>query len=407
MQVRRPPPENNIQNYYLDKSLFITNQSSYAGEKMKDGLDYQGIQWNTEMKNITRDLFRKLRVSGYKPLREFKGNDLVKYPLKKIKEKEPYYTFEKFYKAPKLSSQKGQSKYSLVAPTKSDLLYPYTDGFVHHSLREFKENKIFIEPELNPTSIDFYNNLVALTTAKGKLVLYNLKDEYLVYNNTVMNGGSSNNNVSMFKQNSSLKLACCGNDRSVQIYDIDMNIELTYKEITGCAVNAARPSPDGNLLMLLKAQTAVEILDLRMGKTVIKLFGHEDYGTSGDWHSNGITVATGNQDCTCRIWDLRKPKKQIDILQTRLGSVSTVKYSKTGSYLAISENIDYVNIYNADNDYQDMQVIDFFGENAGLCFDGDDGDNLYFAILLKGHNGIFEYKEKESKIMHSLSNFMF
>jgi len=409
MQGRKASLESNIQNYYIDKSLFITSNSSYAGEKMKDGLDYQGIQWNVEMKSMSRDLFRKLRATGYKPLRQFKGNEVTQHPLKKTKDNEPYYTFERFYKAPKLPAQPSQSKYTLISPNKTDLLYPYTDGFVHHSLLEFKENKIFIEPELNPTSIDSHGNLVALATSKGKLILYNMKDQYAVYNSSPLNNIYANNAVSLFQQEGSsvVKLACGGNEHSFQVYNVDINVQLIYKETMGCTLNAVRPSPDGNLLMLLKAQTAVEIFDLRAGKTIIKLKGHQDYGTSGDWHPNGMTVATGNQDCTCRIWDLRRPSQQIDILQARLGSVSNVKYSKTGSHLVMSENIDYVNIYNADNDYKEVQVVDFFGENAGLCFDGEDGNNLYFAVLLKGHNGIFEYKLRESNIMQSLSNFMF
>jgi WD40 repeat protein len=44
---------------------------------------------------------------------------------------------------------------------------------------------------------------------------------------------------------------------------------------------------------------------MRSDEVVASLYGHEDFGFSLAWHPNGMMMATGNQDMTCKIWDLR------------------------------------------------------------------------------------------------------
>ncbi len=70
-------------------------------------------------------------------------------------------------------------------------------------------------------------------------------------------------------------------------------------------INVASISPNGHLLGVYGDCLQAEILDLRIGQVVASLHGHTDFGFSLCWHPNGHLLATGNQDLTCKIWDVR------------------------------------------------------------------------------------------------------
>jgi len=404
--------EQSVQKYYIDKACFHAYDSTYSGENMPTGLDYQGIEWKTEMSHTSRHALRENRNHKYVPFRQFAQEPLSCYPLKKVKEHEPYYMFEKFYKVPNLWCGHFQLKRNLMTPTKTDLIYPSSMGFSHYSLLDFKEKKVSIKDEFHPVGMDYYKDLVALSALDGNLAIYNLQKDKIISNNKIIKDGSINNCVSFFKQKETNhhhpRVCCGGNDNSIQIFDIGPSeTRLVTKCTMESPVNDLKASPDGNLLLILEDQKECAIKDLRSGEKIIELCGHEDYGFTGDWHPNGFFVATGNQDSTCRIWDLRKPEKSVEILQAHIGTVCSLIYSKDGSNLIIAENVDYVNIYDTANNYESMQVIDFFGEVIGINFDGEDGDNLFFGVMLDGRNGIFEYNKKTSQPLYTLSNFMF
>lgn len=401
--------ENHAQNYYIDKSSFHTYNSDYGGQNMPTGLDYQGIEWKTEMSHTTRQALRENRNLKYVPFRQFTQEEVSTYPLKKRKGCEAYYMFEKFYKIPNLWCGHFQLKRNLLTPTKTDLIYPSSMGFAHYSMLDFKEKKFSIKDEFHPVGMNYYKGLVALASLDGHLAIYSLPKEKILFQNKIIKNDSINNCVTFFKPPEAHHLKCCcgGNDNSIQIFDVSHEVKLVTKYLMESPVNDLKVSPDGNLLLILEDQKECAIKDFRSGETIMMLCGHEDYGFSGDWHPCGYFVATGNQDSTCRIWDLRKPHEAINILQAHIGTVCSINYSNSGSHLVMAENVDFVNIYDVSNNYESMQVIDFFGEVTGISFDNEDGDTLFFGVMLEGRNGVFEYNLKKSKPLNILSNFMF
>jgi len=410
MLLANDSSEQNIQKYFLEKNSFHAHDSGYSGENMPTGLDYQGIEWKIEMSHTSRQALRENRNRKYVPFRQFAHEEISSYPLKKVEEHEPYYMFEKFYKIPNLWCGHFQLKRNLMAPTKTDLIYPSSVGFMHHSLLEFKEKKFNIKDDFHPVGIDYYKGLVALSALDGNLAIYNLQKDKVVSNTKIIKDGSINNCVNFFKQKETNhpRICCGGNDNSIQIFDIGpAETKLIKKYMMETPVNDLKVSADGNLLLILEDQKECIIKDIRSGETMAVLRGHEDFGFSGDWHPSGFTVATGNQDSTCRIWDLRKSEEAVNILQAHIGTVCSLSYSRSGSYLVVAENVDFVNIYDTTNNYESMQVIDFFGEVTGMSFDGEDGDSLFFGVMLDGRNGVFEYNKKMSKSLFTLSQFMF
>ncbi|KAI7734815.1 hypothetical protein M8C21_017788, partial [Ambrosia artemisiifolia] len=84
--------------------------------------------------------------------------------------------------------------------------------------------------------------------------------------------------------------------------------------------------------------------------TVATLQGHLDFSFASAWHPSGQTFVTGNQDKTCRVWDVRKLSE---------------------SFMAMAEPADFVHVFDVKSGYETEQEIDFFGEISGTTFSPD------------------------------------
>jgi len=98
---------------------------------------------------------------------------------------------------------------------------------------------------------------------------------------------------------------------------------------------------------------------MRSGVKIGDLIGHQDFTFGTDFHPDGFTVATANQDLTARIWDIRMFKETNKLVASNQ-NVSSVKFIQDGNYLAAGEYMSYLNVYKTIN-YKLSNEIDFFG----------------------------------------------
>jgi len=193
------------------------------------------------------------------------------------------------------------------------------------------------------------------------------------------------------------------NDSFIRFYDMTKLAEPIQILESKAAVNCVRMSVDRKMLLTVGDHKDVEFWDLRSNQRVLILSGHKDHAFTADWSPNNENqCATGSQDCTCRIWDIRKDQKQeLTILPAKVGSVYSLRYSRNGEYLAFGEMMDYVQIYHVPTNYECFQEIDCFGQIVGVDFDPSE-DTLFFGVRINSNEGIFEYrangKERELKI---------
>ncbi|KAE8706580.1 Actin-related protein 8 [Hibiscus syriacus] len=90
-------------------------------------------------------------------------------------------------------------------------------------------------------------------------------------------------------------------------------------------------SPDGKLLIIVGDNPDVMLVDSDTGKTVMPLDGHLDHSFASAWHLDGVSFATGNQDKTCLIWDVRNLFESVAVLKGNLGAMQSVRYTSDGS----------------------------------------------------------------------------
>ena len=89
--------------------------------------------------------------------------------------------------------------------------------------------------------------------------------------------------------------------------------------------------------------------------------GHSDFSFATAWHPNGNVVVTGNQDCTLRVWDVRKLGRSLQVLRGNVGAIRSIRFSGDGSYMVFAEPVDFVHVVDTKL-YTEKQEIDFFGE---------------------------------------------
>lgn len=123
------------------------------------------------------------------------------------------------------------------------------------------------------------------------------------------------------------------------------------------------------------------------------LQGHLDYSFASAWHPDGRVLATGNQDTTCRLWDIRNLSQSMAVLKGRMGAIRGLKFSLDGRFMAMAEPADFVHIYETVADYSSAQEIDLFGEIAGISF-SPDAESLFVGIADRTYGSLLEFSRR-------------
>ncbi|KAG6470982.1 hypothetical protein ZIOFF_072071 [Zingiber officinale] len=154
-------------------------------------------------------------------------------------------------------------------------------------------------------------------------------------------------------------------------------------------------SPDGKVLVIVGDDPNSMLVDAHTGKTVHTLQGHLDFSFASSWNPDGQTFATGNQDKTCRIWDIRNLSKSVAVLRGNLGAIRSVRFSSDGQFLAMAEPADFVHIYNVGSGYNERQELDFFGEISGMSF-SPDTEALFVGVWDRTYGSLLQYGRRRN-----------
>lgn len=182
------------------------------------------------------------------------------------------------------------------------------------------------------------------------------------------------------------------NDAHVRLFDAGgMRLAAAYR--FPWAVNCTAVSPCGTLAAVVGDHPSAALLDLRSGANVATLAGHLDFSFAAAWHPGGTLLATGSQDTTARVWDVRSPRHALHVLKGRMSAVRSLRFSPDGSCLVIAEAADFVHLIACGGSqpaFAREQVIDLFGEVAGVSF-SPDGDSLFVGVADMTYGSLLEF----------------
>ncbi|KAJ8480638.1 hypothetical protein OPV22_024365 [Ensete ventricosum] len=167
-----------------------------------------------------------------------------------------------------------------------------------------------------------------------------------------------------------LHFMASNNDSGIRDFDME-KFQLCKHFHFHWPVNHTSLSPDGKLLVVVGDNPEGALIDACTGKTVQILRGHLDFSFASAWNPDGYTIATGNQDKTCRVWDVRNPSKSLAVLRGNLGAIRSIRFTSDGQFMAMAEPADFVHIFDVRSGYNERQELDFFGEISGISFSPD------------------------------------
>jgi len=159
-----------------------------------------------------------------------------------------------------------------------------------------------------------------------------------------------------------------------------------------------------NILGAVGDFESVILFDIRDKKLIHTLNGHTDYGFVIKFNLNKpYLISTGNQDITCRLWDLRKigndnQKINDSLFKTCYGiidSIGNLHFINNTNLICFFENYDYVHFYDFENNK--MQSCYYFGRPVGSVVQKYTND-IYIGVQINDFNGLLSY----SPIKHNL-----
>jgi WD40 repeat protein len=85
--------------------------------------------------------------------------------------------------------------------------------------------------------------------------------------------------------------------------------------------------------------------------TYRKCAGHLDFSFAAAWHPDGVRFATGNQDTTTRVWDIRHLGQSLAVLKGKMGAVRSLRFSRDGDFLLAAEPADFTHVYDVKSNF--------------------------------------------------------
>ncbi|KAI9225054.1 quinon protein alcohol dehydrogenase-like superfamily [Blastocladiella britannica] len=364
------------------------------------GVDPQGIDWPSVP--VSRAEYRQTRDASYRSYRNTE-DDLMHISVKaKILRPSPgCYHFEYTKLSTKVSYCHFQLRNLVWAPTLSHVIYTH-DTVV----RAWDANT-----RTSRTLVDCFSD--ARATPRGPVRLSTLcadaevlvaggyAGEYVIRPlrrgappvSGVMTdaaNGITNQIELAYDRAGVLGAIVSSNDAKVRRMAVETRVTVMQLDLDW-AVNCATQSPNQQMLCVVGDSADTLLYDARNGTQIASCNGHADFSFAAAWSPNGQHFATGNQDKSCRIYDIRNLSKTLHVLKSRIGAVRSLRYSAYDGTLAIAEDADYVSLVDAR--VGAVQALDFFGEISGIAF-SPDGAALYVGNADAAYGSLVEYRRR-------------
>ncbi|KAI4993847.1 hypothetical protein ZWY2020_008160 [Hordeum vulgare] len=385
-----------------------TEVNDTSAREYRQGKDMQGIPW--ERLNYSRDQYRQTRLKQYKNYQSLaRPRDAQGKELQRSERRDAFYDFHLNTRHVKPTIVHFQLRNLVWATSKHDVYVMQNYSVMHWSslLRRGKE-VLSVAGQVTPnqggrplsrvqiSTMMVKDNLLAAGGFHGELICKYVDQPGAAFcTNLTGNKKSITNAVEIYESpNGSTRVMAANNDCVVRTFDTEKYSLLTQFPFAW-SVNNMSVSPDGKLLAVLGDSSYCLIADSASGKEIASLRGHADYSFASAWHPDGRVLATGNQDRTCRLWDVRNPSEAFAVLEGRIGAVRGLRFSPDGRFLAAAEPADFVCVYDVAAGYARAQEIDLFGEIAGVSFSPDDGaEALFVGVADRTYGSLLEFRRR-------------
>ncbi|ONK68353.1 uncharacterized protein A4U43_C05F10530 [Asparagus officinalis] len=396
-----------------ENSQLYDRVTDTSASEARKGKDIQGIPW--DRLSITRDKYRQTRLEQYKNYENVPNSGEVSAKVCKPSRKGGnYYEFWRNTRSVKSTILHFQLRNLVWATSKHDVYLMSHYSAIHWSALTCEKSKVLdvsghVAPcEKHPGSLleGFSHTQVSTLAVKDKLLVAGGFQGELICKyldrpgisfccRTTYDDNAITNAVDIYNSSSgALHFMASNNDCGVRDFDVE-KFQISKHFRYPWPVNHSSLSPDGKNLVIVGDNPEGILVDAHTGKNIQDLHGHMDYSFASAWSPDGCTFATGNQDKTCRVWDIRNLSKSLAVLRGNLGAIRSIRYSSDGRFMAMAEPADFVHIFDVSSGYQQQQELDFFGEISGISF-SPDTESLFVGVWDRTYGSLLQYNRKRN-----------
>jgi WD40 repeat protein len=246
-------------------------------------------------------------------------------------------------------------------------------------------------PRIQVSTTCARDSLVAAGGFAGELVVLDVDTGVSASTRVTRDDNGITNAVDFFSTPGGAEaLVCSNNDKATRWYDI-ATMKCVARHEYPWAVNYTAVGRDGTLAAVVGDTKEAWVVDTRSGKLVQTCEGHLDFSFAAAWHPDGVRFATGNQDTTARVWDIRHTGQSLAVLRGKMGAVRSLRFSSDGAFLAAAEPADFVHLYDVNSGFTKKQTLDHFGETAGVSF-SPCGEALFVGVADLTYGSVLEFE---------------
>ncbi|XP_071723162.1 uncharacterized WD repeat-containing protein C2A9.03-like [Rutidosis leptorrhynchoides] len=397
----------------VDVYDMLTKVTDTSSAQARMGKDIQGIPW--ERLHITRENYRLIRLEQYKNYENIPASgEVIDKECKQVEKGGRYFDFFHNTRLVKPTILHFQLRNLIWATSKHDVYLMSNYSVMHWSSLSGNLSEVLnFAGHVAPTEKHAGSLLEGFTQTQISTLA--AKDKYMVAGSfrgeltckrldkpgvsfctrTTHEDNAIINALEIYDcLRGGVKFMAANNDCGIREYDMEKFQQLNHFRFPW-PVNHTSLSPDQRLIAVVGDNLDGLLVDSQNGKTVASVVGHLDYSFASAWHPDGWIFATGNQDKTCRVWDIRKLSSPIATLKGNLGAVRSLRFSSDGQFLVVAEPADFVHVYSTKADYKKRQEIDFFGEVSGVSLSPDD-ESLYIGISDRTYASLLQYNKRHS-----------
>ncbi|CAN0824410.1 Uncharacterized WD repeat-containing protein C2A9.03 [Linum grandiflorum] len=394
-QVQKCDELESLDSDFEDDFEFTKSKTDTTALEFRRGKDIQGIPW--ERLNYTRDKYRETRLKQYKNYENLSpSHDEINKECLQVDKEKTFYDFQLNTRLVKSTIVHFQLRNLLWATSKHDVFLVGDYSVVHWSALARKGKEVLnVAKPVVPT----VKRPGLLTQSLSRVQISSMA----VKENILVAGGFQGELICKVGPHTLQLIVCtiCSGSKRIMAANNDAQIRVIDTESFTClnqfsfdwSINSTSVSPDGKTVAVLGDSVDCLMLDPQSGKVTTNLKGHVDYSFSSAWHPDGRILATGNQDTTCRIWDIRNPSKSLAVLKGNMGAIRGLKFTSDGSFLGMQEPADFVHVFDVESGYVKCQEIDLFGEIAGISF-SPDSESLFVGIADRTYGSLLEFRRR-------------
>ena len=339
-------------------------------------IDQQGVILQNLDREFVLDQYRRHYTPFFSVLTE-----TPKIKVQTLNCSTPLFKFEQFNRTQTIPEQHQQLTNHIVAISENHVILA---GEFHIFQYNLKTNKI--KPLLRAYSycVDYFakSELICGTHMGESLFLFDLKSKKKLLESRFFEAESVNN--LRFVNSESPAMLVCANHPQLGVYDLET---LKVREFVNAPafVNNADFCKTRNLYALALDDTRVQVSDGRTGgKRPLFLEGHLDYNFAARFMGNDC-LATGGQDCSIRIWDLRQPKCELSVLESRGRQISSIIFNEKNQTIYAIETLESLTAFRVEEGIWYKSWMDFLGKPKGISF--VPGKNKLIMALFENNSG--------------------